>query len=257
MMKRLSLLAALGVIIAGAFFLNSGHKTDVTLIGARAMPVLGQDNLFVVTLEIQNHGAAKTLTSVHSSSATAVSIMNPGYAEAKIVIPAHGTGIFAMDGAHLMLIGAQSDFIEGSFLPLTLEFADYGDVKTRVLHAGDDMGMAGMDHSTAKGVQTNPSPSIQLTAKSKLGSEDAEIVVSAENFTFVRTEDDAAHVPFEGHGHIYLNGLKLGRLYENHFTLGALPNGTYDLTVSLNSNNHQPYIENNIAIGQTLKFVHR
>jgi copper(I)-binding protein len=257
MMKRFSLLAVLVVIVAGAFFLNSSRKTDVALIGARATPVHGQDNLFVVTLEIQNHGAAKTLTAVHSSSATAVNVMNPSYADAKIVIPANGSGFFAMDGTHLMLMGAQSDFIEGSFLPLTLEFADYGDVKTRVLHAGDDMGMASMDHSMAEGVHTIPSPSIQLTPQNELGSEDAEIVVSAENFTFVRTADDAAHVPFEGHGHIYLNGLKLGRLYENHFTLGALPHGTYDLTVSLNSNDHQPYMENDKAIGQTLTFVHR
>lgn len=255
-MKRLSFLVALGVIVAGAFFLSSGRKTDVVLIGARAMPVNGQDNLFSVTLEIQNNGAAKTLTSVNSSSAKAVNIMNPGYSNAKIVIPANGTGIFAMDGAHLMLMGAGSDFVEGSFLPLTLEFSEYGEVKTRVLNVGDDMAMKGMDHSMTTGVQTSPSAKIQLTTERSPGSQSVEIAVSVENFTFVRAPDDAPHIPHEGHAHIYLNGLKLGRLYETHFALGAVPKGTYDLTVSLNSNDHQPYVENGKPIAQTLSFVH-
>ncbi len=256
-MKRLSLLITVAVVVAGAFFLNSGRTAEIMLTAARAMPISGQDNLFSVTLEIENTGTAKTLISVSSSSAKAINIMNTGHLGAPIVVPENGKGIFAMDGAHLMLMGPDSDFVEGAFIPLTLEFAEYGKVKTRVLNVGDDMGMAGMDHSITTGVQTTPSAQIQLTAEGNLGGRSTEIAVSVENFTFVRAPEDATHIPHEGHGHIYLNGLKIGRLYEQYFTLGAVPPGTYDLTVSLNSNDHQPYIENGKAISHSLAIVHQ
>lgn len=185
-MKRLSLLIALGVVIAGAFFLNSCRATDVVLINARAMPVNDQDNLFGVTLEIQNTGPAKTLIFVRSTSAKAVNIMNPGYSNAQIVIPENSKGIVAMDGAHLMQMRADSDFSERAIIPLTLEFAEYGEVKTRILNVGDDMGMADMDHNMTTGVETTPSAKNQLAAKSEPGNKSVEIAVSVDNFTFAR-----------------------------------------------------------------------
>tara|TARA_R110002074_G_scaffold3594_5_gene18769 strand:+ start:5876 stop:6148 length:273 start_codon:yes stop_codon:yes gene_type:complete len=65
------------------------------------------------------------------------------------------------------------------------------------------------------------------------------MTLNTQNFTFIRAEDGAAHVPNQGHAHVYLNGLKLGRLYAETFELGALSPGKYKLSVALNSNDHK------------------
>ncbi|MEZ5166616.1 MAG: hypothetical protein R2695_09005 [Acidimicrobiales bacterium] len=51
----------------------------------------------------------------------------------------------------------------------------------------------------------------------------------------------SAHVDGEGHMHIYVNGQKLGRLYGTATHIATLPEGTVEITVSANTNDHRPY----------------
>ena len=164
-MKRNSVLVILVAIMVGAFLLNANRNSDMTLINARAIPLDGQNNRFVVTFEIQNDGSAKTLTGLHSASAQMVHVMNPGYEDAAIVIPANSRGIFAMDGAHIMLMGADEDFVQGASLPLTLTFENTPDVTARELNVGDDTGMGDMAHDMSKGIQSAQSPTIKMDTK--------------------------------------------------------------------------------------------
>ena len=53
---------------------------------------------------------------------------------------------------------------------------------------------------------------------------------------------DGDHVAGTGHGHIYLNGLKLGRLYSSSAEIGPLPSGVHVVRVTLNTNNHKAYV---------------
>jgi copper(I)-binding protein len=252
MMKRIAFLIALVAIASVAILLSAGKDTKVTLINARTVPLDGQANNFVLTFEIQNEGSAKTLISVGSTSAQAAHVMNPGYEDTPIVIPASSTGIFAMDGAHVMLMGVDADFDEGASIPITLTFENSGDVTTRALNVGNDMGE--MNHDMAHGMQSIQNPSIAIEATDGFSTNGAQISVNVENFSFVRVPDDAPHVPMEGHAHIYLNGLKLGRLYETNFSLGAMPRGSYDLKVTLNTNNHQAYMQDNAPIQDVISF---
>ncbi len=253
-MRRISLLIALITIVTAAIFLNAGRKSDVTLVNARAVSLNGQASNFVVTFEIQNEGPAKTVVNVQSPSASMVHVMNPGYEDATIVIPAESNGIFAMDGAHVMVMGVDQDFDQGASIPITVTFEGYGDVTTRALNVSSEIGIGMMDHNISQGIRSIQSPSITLEAAEGFSSDGAELTVSVENFSFVRTPDDAPHVPMEGHGHIYLNGLKLGRLYDKDFSLGAIPSGSYELMVSINSNNHQPYIRNGEPVRDAISF---
>lgn len=254
-MKRLVLLFLLTIIVSGAYFLNANRNTDVTVINARGIPLDALNTRFVITFEIQNDGPAKILTGLHSASAQMVHIMNVGYVDAPIVIPADSVGFFAMDGAHVMAMGVEDSFALGTFLPLTLEFAQAPQVTTRVLNVGNEMDMNGMNHDKSDGIQSNLSPDITLFVENGVSPAGADITVNVENFTFVRVADDAPHVSNEGHGHIYLNGLKLGRLYEAEFSLGAVPKGTYELVVALNTNTHQPYMNGGVAVQDTLSFT--
>ncbi|WP_298859193.1 hypothetical protein [uncultured Sulfitobacter sp.] len=64
--------------------------------------------------------------------------------------------------------------------------------------------------------------------------------VVADGFRFAPKSASLAHVAGEGHAHIYVNGVKLARLYSDWYHLDTLPKGDVEIEVSLNSNDHRP-----------------
>ncbi len=70
--------------------------------------------------------------------------------------------------------------------------------------------------------------------------------VQTTNFIFAPQNSGLAHVPGEGHAHVYANGIKLGRVYGDWMHL-SLPDGDVTVTVSLNSNDHRP-----LAVGDQM-----
>ena len=67
------------------------------------------------------------------------------------------------------------------------------------------------------------------------------VTLRTRRFTFDPPMDYPLDVPGHGHGHLYLDGVKLGRMYSETATIGTLPPGSYTVKVSLNTNNHRPY----------------
>lgn len=61
-------------------------------------------------------------------------------------------------------------------------------------------------------------------------------------------------VPNESHTHIYLNGLKLGWLYETKFTLRAVPPNSYELRFELHFNDHKRCLSEAEPVGELLHF---
>ena len=72
----------------------------------------------------------------------------------------------------------------------------------------------------------------------------ANLQIAAEGFAFAPHNAGAAHTPGEGHAHIYVNGVKVGRLYGPAFYLGKLAAGDNAVRVTLNANSHEPYTWN-------------
>ncbi|MEC8197159.1 MAG: hypothetical protein VX228_12815, partial [Pseudomonadota bacterium] len=68
------------------------------------------------------------------------------------------------------------------------------------------------------------------------------------DFEFTPDLVDGPHVPGTGHGHIYINGLKLGRLYSPTTTIGNLPPGQHEIRVTLSTNDHRAYVVNDIPV---------
>ena len=93
------------------------------------------------------------------------------------------------------------------------------------------------DHSQMIDV-TGPAPtlSIEITPDPVSGW---NLHVVTTHFTFSPDNSGGAHVNGEGHGHLYANGVKLARLYGPWFHIGTLPEGTVEIQVTLNSNDHQ------------------
>lgn len=61
------------------------------------------------------------------------------------------------------------------------------------------------------------------------------------NFRFAPDRAGGTHVSGEGHAHVYVNGSKVARLYGPWLHLPALPEGTAQIRVTLNGNDHRPF----------------
>jgi len=63
--------------------------------------------------------------------------------------------------------------------------------------------------------------------------------VQVEDFRFAPEHASAAHVPGEGHAHLFIDGKKVTRLYGEWYHIPALAPGTHKITVTLNANSHE------------------
>ena len=69
----------------------------------------------------------------------------------------------------------------------------------------------------------------------------ASLLVAPQGFTWAPEKVNAPNAPGEGHPHVYVNGVRLGRLYSPYAHLGMLKPGMNEVRVTLNANMHQEY----------------
>ena len=68
--------------------------------------------------------------------------------------------------------------------------------------------------------------------------------LQTENFTYNAAAAGLENKQGEGHAHIYVNGVKLARIYGDWFHIGALPKGHNMIAVTLNANDHSSLTHN-------------
>lgn len=108
-------------------------------------------------------------------------------------------------------------------------------------------GHEGHKHAIYDIPEGEPVPSVKLTAINdpKAGW---NLHIEAEDFRFSPENAGKKHVPGEGHGHLYIDGKKVGRLYGEWHYLSHLPPGTHVVKVTLNTNNHDDYAHQEIPV---------
>ena len=67
------------------------------------------------------------------------------------------------------------------------------------------------------------------------------LILDTQDFQFSREHADGAHVDGEGHAHIYVDGVKLGRIYAREHPLEGLEPGRREVRVALFTNDHRAY----------------
>ena len=228
--------------------------------------ILGQDGgrPFPVYLTLENTGSADRLTGVKSTLSEHVMVMGTE-GENGAVVPAGSKPSFASDGAHIMMMGVEADLPDGSFVPLVLTFENAGDVPVKALVSrpvsegpangngqadtammAHDMHGPGAVYDVAPG---EPAPELSLAVYPLSDDGGYRVIVETANFVFFQPEGDLApHAAGQGHGHLYLNGLKLQRMYGPEATIGALPPGSHIVRVTLNTNDHFAYAVNGESV---------
>ena len=123
----------------------------------------------------------------------------------------------------------------------------FGGVPTRtggVAEAGDRHSKAaphavtGMGHEVieVEGDSTPPSVKLTIHKDAKAGW---NLQTQVTNFRFAPEHASTAHVPGEGHAHLYIDGKKVTRLYGEWYHIPSLSSGTHKITVTLNANSHE------------------
>ena len=86
---------------------------------------------------------------------------------------------------------------------------------------------------------TIPSVEIEVTPDAKSGY---NVRIMTENFTFAPEHASSEHVDGEGHAHLYIDDVKIGRVYGEWVYVGALTPGLHEIKVTLNANNHADFM---------------
>ncbi|MEM7545089.1 MAG: copper chaperone PCu(A)C [Pseudomonadota bacterium] len=239
------LIATALVLIAagvGAFFALQTKPPALRLSDATAaIHVFDGTPSIAISLKIANDGAPDRLLGVTSDEAK-LAMLHGEEDLTGLPIPA-GTGAsLAGDGAHVMLMSVSGDLTPGRLFPITLEFQNAGEmaVKATLTSQSDVMQM---DHSGHGGgammVATNP-PTLSISAEETASG--WRIRSDATNFRFAPEAMDGPHVAGEGHGHLYIGGIKIMRVTAEEVEIGALPPGEHKIRVTLNTNDHQMYM---------------
>lgn len=277
MKKPVAIAVACLCVVAGALavVLLVGQNEKVSLSNARIELVPEREGLALIYVDILNSGPPDRLVGASSTAAKSAKIIGAA-SGGGLPIPAGSTPSLSGDGAHLMLEGVQNPLVEGSLVPFALEFERSGRVASKAATAPSadphDMhrGMGGqmmqhdgldsmerMEDTADTGGRTDmatdsmmmtepgvPPPSIEM-AVTQAESEEWLVELTTENFIFDVEQNPPVHVPNHGHGHLYIDGLKIGRMYAPVAEIGRLPSGQYTVSVTLNSNTHQPYTDDN------------
>lgn len=193
-MKPLAHVAVVaGLCLAAGAVLWWPREPGIVAADAALIP-MGAGHALSVRLE--NPGGADRLLSVSSSQADSASPPWP------LAIPAGASPSLALDGAHAMAGGL------GTPEPGRLHFQRGVEVGVRARVAEP----AAMEHGVLREIgDEQPTPRLDLSPR-----QDGDgWMVRIETGAFALTRDgvDGPHIPGQGHAQLYLDGLKLQRMY--------------------------------------------
>lgn len=161
-----------------------------------------------------------------------------------ITVPAEGKTLLAAETAHIEITGLTEALQPGQIIPLTLIFQNAGEVpiKARVdeLVAPDQMVLLSGLYEPAAG---EPVPVLGVQA---VPAADGRVAITLllENFELDKATVDLPHTPGRGHAHLYIDNVKIGRMYAPTLTTEPLAPGEHLISVALNTNDHRAYAQN-------------
>lgn len=105
------------------------------------------------------------------------------------------------------------------------------------IHVGAESG--GMDHHDLT-IDTPSGMSVGVEAKLD-GTSAVNLKITTAEFTFAPESVNGPHVDGEGHAHVYVDGVKINRIYGPYYHLGSLSPGERSIRITLNANSHEQY----------------
>ncbi len=107
------------------------------------------------------------------------------------------------------------------------------------------------DHAKTINLNPNDAPQLSLTLFPLKGG-GFNLRLQTENFIFTPQNVDGDPIPGEGHAHLYIDDVKIARIYGEWHHLESLPEGAETLTVALYANDHSAFTVQGIHIADSL-----
>ncbi len=148
-----------------------------------------------------------------------------------------------------LIFGGGIGFTIAAANGITLDGHDHGAHGAMDHSAMDHSGMAHGDLLSLEASATSPTLSVMILEDPASGY---NLHIMTENFTFSPGNASLDHIDGEGHAHVYINGVKLGRFYGPWVHLDNLPEGEVTVDVTLNAHDHKELAVGDTALRQTL-----
>ncbi|MAQ84632.1 MAG: hypothetical protein CMH12_15510 [Maritimibacter sp.] len=146
-----------------------------------------------------------------------------------------------------LFFGTGGGFLYAASQGITLDGHDHGD------HSAHDMAAGAMSHDhDALLPAGDPAPSLKLHLSPE-GDFAWNLHIVTEHFRFAPEDVNAVHVPGEGHAHIYVDGVKLNRVYGPWYHLTGLPEDAREIRVTLNANSHETLSVDGAPVAATVR----
>ncbi|MCY3979764.1 MAG: hypothetical protein OXG23_16815 [Chloroflexi bacterium] len=107
------------------------------------------------------------------------------------------------------------------------------------------------DHSKTIDLDPDGSPQVTLTLFPVNGG-GYNLRLQTQNFIFTPQNVDGDPIPGEGHAHLYIDDVKIARLYGEWHHLESTPEGAETLTVALYANDHSAFTVRGIHIADSV-----
>lgn len=270
-MNRLIVIGGtLAAVVAVAVLLWPGHGGPPVLVGQPALTAGPGGGPVRLTADVRNSGATPLrLVAVEADGLGTAYLrtMDDGHGHAGdtrvppsaipgiMAIPPGGALSLSAGGLHLAFPTPDADWPPGETVPVHLAFADGRGltVEARAVEAAGEDDMAAMDglkgmegvihkmgtlHEVPDGV---PAPSLDAALTPPDADGVRHVDLSLGTFRFDREAVDGPHQAGVGHAHLYIDGIKIRRIYETRFRLPALGPGRHLVRVVLNTNDHRAY----------------
>ncbi len=95
-----------------------------------------------------------------------------------------------------------------------------------------------------------------VSVETKLDGDSAvNLKITTEGFTFAPERVNGPHMDGEGHAHVYVDGVKINRIYGPYYHLGGLTPGERSIRITLNANSHEQYARGGQPVEATTTVV--
>lgn len=113
--------------------------------------------------------------------------------------------------------------------------------------------MESMPHPMLEVDSSLPVPSVSLEAISD-SKDGYNLHITTTNYTFTPEKVGESPTQNEGHAHLYVNGVKIARLYGPWFNISnsVLKDGENTVEVTLNANDHSEWMQNGTHISDII-----
>ena len=242
----------------GVLTINFGHEVENPKIAGIEIHQLSQPVPFISTTFTSllfPATEAGTVSAPETVTVSNIGALDLTISDLRIVGPNAGDFSFNFnDGDSFVLTPQQSLDLIGSFSPTQTGIATATIEITSNSVAGPQP-YAITAPGTPGGVYDLPGgevvPSVSIASINGDAVNGYDLTLATSNFSFVFFDPMGLHVPGEGHAHLYIDGIKQGRMYAPTTTLPSMIPGNHTIEVRLSTNNHLEYQSVGIPISDS------